>query len=67
MIEPQFEWVGYFADGIARVMHNGQWGFIDKTGEWVIVPQFDQVGFFSEGLVRVLHNGKWGFIGKTDN
>lgn len=45
------------------------WGFIDKTGSWVINPQFQDVLSFSEdGLCAVQmpdsgsEDGKWGFI-----
>ena len=32
---------------------NDQYGFIDKTGKFVIQPQFHRVGDFSEGLAAV--------------
>ena len=32
---------------------NSQWGFIDKTGNFVIEPQFYAAGEFSQGLAPV--------------
>jgi len=37
-------------------------GYIDKTGEFVIPPQFDFAGDFSEGLAAVKMDGKTGFV-----
>lgn len=46
------------------------WGYVDKTGKWVIQPQFSQARSFSEGLaaVQVAHTAGdvtaklWGYI-----
>ena len=47
----------------------GKWGFIDKTGSFVINPQFDFAWSFSDGLAAVrigdYETGKYGFIDKT--
>ena len=53
VIEPQFDWVGAFSEGLARVKKDGKYGFIDKSGKVVIEPQFDEVRAFSEGLAKV--------------
>ncbi len=46
-----------------------RYGYIDKTGHFVINPQFDFAWIFSEGLAAVLigdeETGKWGYIDKT--
>ncbi len=41
---------------------DGQWGFVDSNGDWIISPVFDDVKSFSEGLSPVKKNGKWGYI-----
>nr|WP_230400539.1 WG repeat-containing protein [Campylobacter coli] len=33
---------------MARVELNGKWGFIDKSGKFVIEPKFDEVGAFGK-------------------
>ena len=43
-----------------------KYGFIDKTGKFVISPKYDKVGIFNEGLAYACINGKCGFIDKTE-
>ena len=58
VINPQFDSVGSFSDGLAAVRsgdaRTGKWGFIDKTGRIVINPQFGLADSFSDGLARVV-------------
>ena len=42
-----------------------KYGFIDKTGKFVIEPKFDKVGRFSEDLAYACINKKCGFIDET--
>ncbi|EGQ2639350.1 WG repeat-containing protein, partial [Campylobacter coli] len=44
---------------------NRRWGFIDRSGKFVIEPKFDDAWNFNEGLAGVELNGKWGFIDKS--
>jgi DUF971 family protein len=59
--EPQTE----YSEGLAKKQSGNKWGFIDKTGNFVIKPQFDDAHDFSEGLAAVKLNGKWGYIDKN--
>jgi hypothetical protein len=43
----------------------GKWGYIDKTGKYVIKPEFDFATEFSEGMAQVQNGGKFGYIDKT--
>lgn len=52
-IEPDFEAVGPFSEGLAKVKVNGKWGFINKTGKLVIPAKYLKVDDFSEGLALV--------------
>ena len=55
----------YFFEGLACVLINEQFGYIDKTGKIVIEPQFDcSAANFSEGLARVKIDGKYGYVDK---
>ena len=42
-----------------------KYGFINKTGKYVVPPQFDSIGDFSEGLALVAVGDKRGYIDKT--
>ena len=68
-IKPQFEDARPFSEGLASVKIEGRWGYIDKTGEYVIRPQFDDVKLsFEDGLALVAigrGEGKWGYINKV--
>ncbi|MDR1706316.1 MAG: WG repeat-containing protein, partial [Clostridiales bacterium] len=54
-----------FREGLAPVIKDDKWGFIDKTGKVVVPLEYDQVYSFSEGLAPVIKDGKYGFIDKT--
>ena len=43
VIEPQFDGVRLFSEGLANVWIGDKEGYIDKTGKIVINPQFDFV------------------------
>ena len=53
VINPQFDESRSFSDGLARVrfgdFKTGKWGFIDKTGHYVINPQFGEDSCASAG------------------
>lgn len=65
VIEPQFEYVHNFSEGLAAVSLNNKWGFINREGKIVIKPQFNWVKDFSEGLAAVNIENKWCYIDKT--
>jgi len=62
-------WVNHgFNDGLALIgISDLKWGFIDKTGQWIIAPQFEILEEFSEGLAAARYEGKTGFIDKSGN
>jgi hypothetical protein len=64
-IPNQFDAVGPFVEGLARVQLGNQIGYIDKTGQYAINPQFSSGGDFHGGLAAVHADGGWGFINKT--
>lgn len=59
MIAPKFLRVHPFSDDLAAAMivdefGEGKWGFIDRTGAWVISPRFtNEPGDFHHGRARV--------------
>ena len=44
IITPQFDWEGDFLGGLARVLVEGKWGYINEQGQIVIPPKFDDAG-----------------------
>ena len=68
IIQPIYDDVDSFSEGLARVEMGEKWGFIDKEGNWIIQPIYDSVANFSEGLAGVKNMGEsWGFIDKKGN
>ena len=57
--------VGTFSNGLAYVVKDNKWGFIDKTEKEVIPCIYDEAHDFDNGLAQVKKNGKWGFIDTT--
>lgn len=50
VIQPQFECIWRFSEGLAPFSSGGRWGFIDKTGRVVVHPEYEYVSCFSEGF-----------------
>ena len=44
------------------VLLNGQWGFINNSGEMVISPAFDEAREFSGGYAAVRRGTTWGYV-----
>ena len=68
VINPQFDMIGLFLDGIARVKVNDKWGYIDKKGNYVINPQFDMAfdfSFYNHQIAQVILDGKLCYIDRT--
>ncbi len=55
-----------FENELLAVCTNERWGYIDRTGEFVILPQFEEADFRfnKKGTALVKHNGLWGWIDK---
>jgi len=72
VVEPQFSGADAFSEGLAAAAvgdaPNRLWGFINKSGGWVIEPQFAEMpGQFFEGLAIVRGDGGLGFIDQNGN
>jgi len=65
VLAQRFDWTRDFSEGVAPVKVATMWGYIDKSGEFVVQPKFDEAKPFSEGMASVRQNGKWGFIDRT--
>ena len=47
-----------FSDGMAAIMNNGKWGYINRKFDLVIPCQYDIAYPFINGLAKVETNGK---------
>jgi WG containing repeat len=64
--EQDFAQVSKFTEDLAAVQEkeDGQFGYIDQDGNYLIEPQFEDAKGFAEGLAAVRLNGRWGYIDK---
>ena len=53
VIAPAFHSAELFSDGLAAVEVNGEWGYIDESGEIVIELEYDKAGEFQHGVAPV--------------
>lgn len=58
----EFKSVCNFYDGLARIMLNDKYGFINTLGTIVIHCSYDYAGDFCNGFAIVKSNEKYGFI-----
>lgn len=65
LLEPEFEGVGAFYDGLAWVALNGQGGYIDDEFRLVIPIQFEGIEDFALGLAHVKKDGREYYINTT--
>lgn len=62
--ESKFEDARLFKEGLSAVLYHQKWGFIDKTGNFVIPAEYEKVSDFIHGHARVQKNKLWGIIDK---
>jgi WG containing repeat len=51
-----------YSEGVGVIVKDGKWGYVDLSGNLVIIPTFQYAGDFEFGLARVKLNGKYFFI-----
>lgn len=66
VIQPQFDEVFSFKDGLACVEVDEKFGYINPEGEFVIEPMYECAMSFSEGLAVVFEREKCGYINKEN-
>lgn len=57
----RFDDVGIFTSGLAPVMIDGKWGYIETKGKMVIKPTYDFVGYF-EGNYSTAYKGNYIYV-----
>ena len=64
----QWEAVGYFGYGCAKVKWNGKWGFLDTEGKMAVPCRWDEVESFTwKGAAKVKLDEKYGYVDKEGN
>ncbi len=58
----KYEKLGSFSEGLAAVMRDGKWGYINSKGEEVIPCQYSLCEAFNEGLAAVQKCSEEGYI-----
>ncbi len=65
VIEPMYESIGLFKDGVAYASKNGKYGYINKGNKPKIDFMYDDASDFEAGRAVVALNGKMGMIDKV--
>ncbi|MGP1403387.1 MAG: WG repeat-containing protein [Catonella sp.] len=64
IVEPKYDEIRLFSEGLAVAIKDGKRGCIDKEGREVIPFKFDLLQNFDNGLAVASKDGKWGCIDK---
>lgn len=56
---------GSMSEGLAYMGNGGLFGYVDKTGKFVIPQQYSDVTNFYNGMAGVAKDGRWGVIDKN--
>lgn len=65
IVQPIYEDVEEFSEGLGGVRKDNKWGFIDLMGKIIIPLKYQYLMPFSEGVASIKLNDKWGCIDKT--
>lgn len=66
VIPAKFEKAASFSEGFAKVQFEGKYGFIDKSGNWVIKSKYENVSNLKNGIAFVYQkNERMGYIDQT--
>lgn len=62
----RFDGIRPFSQGLAPARQGGKWGYIDRTGAWVLEPAFDDAYSFRNGFAVIRNGNKRGFLQRSD-
>jgi hypothetical protein len=66
VIDPQYDDVGDFHEGLAMVCKDNKFGFINNKGKIIIDLIFDEAGNYSDGLAVVRVGGKRDYVDRIE-
>ena len=61
IVEPQYDYMDVFNEGMVAVKKNGKYGYMNKYGQLIVPLEYDSARHFSNGMGPVMKNGLWGF------
>lgn len=61
IVEPQYDYMDVFNEGIVAVKKNGKFGYLNKYGQLIVQTEYDSARFFTNGMGPLMKNGLWGF------
>lgn len=67
IVEPIYDNINEFHEGLAIVTQDDKYGVINKGGEIVVEPQYDRIYDFEDGLATFELDDKYGIIDKEGN
>jgi len=62
VLEPKYDEIREFNDGIIHVKLGDKYGYFDSDGSFLTGIEFDEVTAFRKGVSYVKKNGKWGLL-----
>ena len=65
IVRAAFQEASGFSEGMAAVLIDKGYGYIDTTGKIIIEPQFEGAFPFADGIARVFTESKPAYIDKT--
>ncbi|MFN5634349.1 MAG: WG repeat-containing protein [Flavobacteriia bacterium] len=66
-IQPQFDQLGFYFEGLASAVKDNRFGYVDKLGNMVIPFRFESASDFEGGRAIVQENGRYGVIDRIGN
>ncbi|MEM9070235.1 MAG: WG repeat-containing protein, partial [Myxococcota bacterium] len=62
ILEPVFDAIRNFAEGVAPVRRGELWGIVDTKGTMLVEPRFQDAASCREGRIAVKEGDLWGFL-----
>jgi hypothetical protein len=56
------DWIHPGASGLFPAGKNGEIGFVNSSGEWIIEPKFAEVNNFNESIAAFRNSQNWGLV-----
>ena len=67
VVQPTFNYLDRFEDGIALAKRNNKWGYVNKLGQEVLPIQYDKAYSFRNGFADVTQGNETFIIDKSGN